>query len=90
MFDDLEIPAFLRRSPDEEPQPWRRLWHEYEEPTAHSFGSALDPATQAVLAEQAEAKRIKTQNRIAKMLARKQDHAGETWNTRTGKWEPRS
>lgn len=89
MFDDLEIPAFLRRSPDEPSPPWRRLWPEHCLDNATTMSKYEEAAVREIRAQQAEERRIRSQNRIAKMLARKQDHAGETWNSKTARWEKR-
>lgn len=91
MFDDLEIPDFLRRSSEEAPSPtWRRLWPETTQENMQILCKGDEAIVAAFKAEQAETARIKTKNRIAKMLARKQNHEGERWNTKTAKWEPRS
>jgi len=84
-FAGLEIPAFLRRRSDEEPRPWTRLWPAYEEPQMRQREE--EATIRDLRAQQDQERRTRSQNRIAKMLARKQDHADETWNTKTARWE---
>lgn len=85
--DDLDIPDFLKRSPDEPERPWVRLFKDH----GPTLAEPTDSERVALQAE-AEAQRLtRSRNRVAKMLSKKAGQAaaasGKRWNTRTGRWE---
>lgn len=49
--------------------------------------TSQDQATLQLLAEMAAEKKIKTKNRISKMLSKKEDHSNDRWDPRRG-WVP--
>lgn len=87
-----DIPAFLQIPQAQRNASWVRSPPRVAPSTANvSRGPTMeDPTTTALRAELEAEKKLKTDNRIGKMLARKEEkeatRAGKVWCTRTAKW----
>ncbi len=82
--DELEVPDFLKRKIGE---PWPPP---YTPPVGTATAESIEvkqkeAAVAAFLTQQAEERRIKAGNRIARMKA-KTEHAGEVFDTKLGLW----
>lgn len=80
--DGLAIPDFLVATDETV----RERWAGHVARPLATFVPA--PETNALADEQAAQRKIKARNRIARMLAKKEDHSGMTWDTRVAKWVP--
>ena len=82
---DAGYPASLFMTLEER----KKAWDDSPPRPMPSFGVASktqDPAALALMAELEEQKKTKGKNRIAKMLAKKEDRTGQRWDGRRGKW----
>lgn len=89
-FADLEIPAFLKRDPNEPLAPWHQVFPSFTDP-ATSLPPAEETAIAATKEEIARNDKTRARNRIAKMLGKKETRqaiaSGLRWNVKTGLWE---
>jgi hypothetical protein len=85
--DPLSIPEFLRLTPEQREAGWKG---KSLRPISAFIPVETDPEKVKIAAEVAERKKIKTDNRIGKMLAKKtgdaEKQAGKKWDVRTARW----
>jgi len=85
--DPLSIPEFLRLTQAQRDAGWKG---KSLQAVSAFIPVETDPEKVRIAAEYAERKKIKTDNRIGKMLAKKtgkeEKQAGKKWDVRTARW----